>query len=219
MYVENLKLINFRNYNDLEIHFNKNQNIIYGNNAQGKTNIIEALYYATCGRSHRTKKDKELIKWENENSYIKTLVKKSGVDINIDIKISQNKKKAITINNSPIKKIGELFGNLNSVIFSPEDLDLVKQGPLERRKFIDIGISQIKPNYFYNLQQYYISLNQRNALLKDIRKNAKYKEMIDIWDNNIIEIGSKIMYYRYEYLIKIAELAKNIHREITNEEF
>lgn len=216
MYVNKLKLINFRNYKELEINFDNNINIFYGYNAQGKTNILEALYFTATGRSHRTSRDKDLINWKSNESYIQTLIKREIKETKIDIKIGDIK--TIRINDIPIKKLGELMGNLNAVMFSPEDLKILKEGPLERRRFIDIAISQIRPNYFYNLQQYFKVIHNRNTLLRDIRKNRKLLDTLFVWDDKLVEIGAAIVYYRNNYLSKIADYIKKIHKSIADED-
>lgn len=218
MYIEKLHLINYRNYKEMVVNFSENINIFYGYNAQGKTNILEALYFTACARSHRTNKDKELIRWGENEGFISTIVKKKSERTKIDVQINKEHSKNIRINDIHIKKIGELFGNVNIVMFSPEDIKLIKEGPSERRRFIDIGISQIKPNYFYNLQQYIKIIHHRNALLKEIKSKKSLMDTLSIWDNNLIEIGSKLMYYRNVYLNKIFSFAKNIHKNISNEE-
>ena len=216
MYVNKLKLINLRNYKELEINFENRINIFYGYNAQGKTNILEALYFTACGRSHRTNRDRDLINWEANESYIGTIVKRDRIETKIDIKIGNTK--SIRVNDVPIKKLGELMGNLNAVMFSPEDLKILKEGPVERRRFIDITISQMRPNYFYNLQQYFRIIHNRNILLKDIRKNRKYFDTLFVWDDKVVEIGSAIVYYRNIYLSKIADYLRVVHKRISGEE-
>lgn len=215
MFVQRLKLINFRNYDNLDIELDKKLNIFYGYNAQGKTNILEALYFVACARSHRTKKDKELINLKSDTAYISLLLNKS-LNTKIDIKLCEEKK--IRINDIEVKKYSELIGNLKAVLFSPEDLKLVKEGPSEKRRFLDIGISQIKPSYFYNLMQYIKVLNHRNALLREAKNQRSLLDTISVWDNNLVEIGSKIMYHRYGYLSKINEKAKIIHKKMADED-
>lgn len=218
MLIKRLQLINFRNYNKLDIEFNENKNIFYGYNAQGKTNILEALYFTACSRSHRTKKDKELIMWGKQECLIRTWIKKGFLDVEIDIKINKDFKKEIKINNNPVKRVGELMGILNVVMFSPEDLKLIKEGPAERRRFIDITNSQLKPSYFYNLQKYFKIIRQRNTLLRNIKNNKKLLDTLSVWNNNLVETGSKIMYYRNEYFKKMSFFVKDIHKKIANEE-
>ncbi len=215
MFIEGLRLINFRNYKTLNLLFNENLNIIYGYNAQGKTNILEALYFVACARSHRTKRDKELIKFGENEGYISLDLNKK-IKIKIDIKIGETKE--ININGIGTKKLSELIGNLNVVMFSPEDLSLIKEGPSKKRQFLDIGISQINPRYFYNLMQYIKVINHRNALLREAKTQKSLLDTLFVWDNKLVEIGSKIMYYRYGYLSKINEKAKVIHKKITREE-
>jgi DNA replication and repair protein RecF len=180
--VNSLELKNFRNHIDTKISFSDKFNIFYGNNGQGKTNILEALYICASGRSHRTSKDLELIRFGCEGFKILTQINNNVFEKEIDIKFFNNQKKQIKVNQIPIKKIGSLMGNLFAVFFSPEDLFIVKQGPSERRRFVDITLSQIKPSYFYDLQSYSKILKQRNMLLKNIESNNNIKDTLDVWN-------------------------------------
>lgn len=216
MYICKLLLKNFRNIKNLNIELSKGINIFYGNNAQGKTNILEAIYFSSIGRSHRTHIDKELINFDEKNAYIQILVKNKEIKEKIDIHIRKDNKKGIAINNIPIKKLGELFGILHIVMFSPEDLQLVKSGPSERRKFMDIELCQISNIYYYNIQQYYKILKQRNNLLKSIQKNNKMKDSIFIWDEQLIEYGTKVIKYRKKFIENVKIYSSNIHKKITN---
>lgn len=214
MYVKYLKLINFRNYNELNLEFNKNVNIILGDNAQGKTNILESIYYCSIGKSHRTNKDKELIKWDKQQAYIKTYVCKERLDKNIEIVILKEGKKAININGIKISKISELMGNLNVVMFSPEDLKIIKESPSYRRKFMDIELCKISGSYYFNLVQYNKVLNERNTLLKKYQSNDS--RIIDIYDEQLSKYGSYIVKSRGEYINKLNDKGKIIHRDITS---
>ncbi|MBV1818780.1 DNA replication/repair protein RecF [Clostridium cochlearium] len=214
MYVKNLQLINFRNYKELSIELNKNINIFIGNNAQGKTNVLESIYYASIGRSHRTNKDKELIKWEENSSYIKVYVVKKRLNKIIEIRILKEGKKAINVNSININKLSELFGILNVVIFSPEDLSIVKESPSFRRKFLDIELSKINKQYYYNLVQYQKVLNERNILLK--KGGNEVQNIIGIYDEQLAKFGSKIIRERKKYLKKLNDVGKKIHLEITS---
>ncbi|NME95199.1 DNA replication/repair protein RecF [Clostridium cochlearium] len=214
MYVKNLQLINFRNYKELSIELNKNINIFIGNNAQGKTNVLESIYYASIGRSHRTNKDKELIKWDGNNSYIKVYVVKKRLNKIIEIRILKEGKKAINVNSININKLSELFGILNVVIFSPEDLSIVKESPSFRRKFLDIELSKINKQYYYNLVQYQKVLNERNILLK--KGGDEVENIIGIYDEQLAKFGSKIIRERKKYLKKLNDVGKKIHLEITS---
>ncbi len=216
MYVNRLNLNNYRNYNKDEISFGDGINIIYGDNAQGKTNILEAIYFFTTGKAYRTNKIKEVIRFGEEFARIKISFENKDGTNNGEVIITQDQKKRIKINDVPINKIGELMGFFNAVIFSPEDLDLVKKGPSERRRFIDICLSQVRPNYFYNLQKYNKILNQRNSLLKAIGTKKSLKDTLSVWDEELVECGSKIIISRIFFIEKIKQLAKEIHSNITN---
>lgn len=217
MYVEKLYLKNYRNIENLEIELKDGVNIFYGQNAQGKTNLLESIYMGATGRSHRTHKDKELVKFDKEEAHIRLIVREDNIFDKIDIHIKKEAKKGIAINNVPIAKLGELFGYLNIVIFSPEDLALIKQGPQERRKFIDIQLCQIDSIYYYNLSQYYKVLKQRNSLLKKISFDKNLKDMLFVWDSQLIDFGVKIIEKRLQFISKIDNIANNIHKKITQD--
>lgn len=218
MRIKSLKLKNFRNYNDLNVNFAENFNIIYGNNAQGKTNIIEAIFLCASGRSHRTSKDNELLKYGTFVFDIKLLIERNDVQQEIAITYNIEEKKKIRINEIPVKKIGDMMGHLNAVVFSPEDLLLIKQGPVERRRFADITLSQLKPSYFYDLQQYAKILYQRNTLLKNITYKRELEDTLDVWDRHLVKTGAKIMKERSNFVIKLDALAKIRHNRLTNNE-
>ena len=182
MIIESIELENFRNYKSLNMSFDKNINILYGDNAQGKTNILEAIYLSGTTKSHRGNKDKELIKFGEEECHIRLKLNKNSTSYQIDMHIKNNKSKGIAINRIPIKKASELFGILNLVFFSPEDLNIIKNGPAERRKFLDITICQLDKIYLFNLSKYNKILNQRNKLLKDIDYNPGLIETLNVWD-------------------------------------
>jgi len=215
--VKRLKLINFRNYEELNIDFSDNYNLIYGDNAQGKTNIIEALFFCATGRSHRTTRDSELIKLNENNFYIKLDLEHEAYEKNIEIGYDKKHKK-IKINGSPIRKIGDLMGNLCAVMFSPEDLMIIKEGPAARRRLIDITISQLRPVYFFNLQQYYKVLEQRNNLLKSIKKDKNLLDTLDVWNQNLVNIGTKIIIERDKFIKKLNKYSYEKHLKLTNNE-
>jgi len=211
-------LKSYRNYSFLEVSFNNGFNVIYGNNAQGKTNILEAIYLCTTGRSHRKNKDNELIKYGEDKYFIKLLFsKQERKDNSIEISYSQKDRKSILINDIPIKKIGNLMGQLNSVMFSPEDLQIIKEGPSERRRFIDIALSQLKPSYFYNLQQYVKILNQRNYLLKEIFLRKENINTLDVWNQSLAETGTKIIIERIKFINELYKRSNKYHYNITND--
>jgi len=214
--IKSLQLKNYRNYENLNLNFNKRFNVIYGNNAQGKTNIIEAIFVCASGRSHRTSKDYDLLKIGSDFYYINLELKVEDVEKNIEIIYDKNGKKRIKINEIPLKKIGELMGNLNAVMFSPEDILLIKEGPSERRRFVDITISQFKPSYFFDLQQYAKIILQRNALLKNMHDNIDKNISLDIWNENLAKTGARIIKARNEFIKKIDMLACRKHMTLTN---
>jgi len=213
--VQNLKLNNFRNYKSFDAEFCNGYNIIYGENGQGKTNIIESLFICATGKSHRTSHDLDLINTEAESFCIDLFFKNEERDKNIKFKYNKQKQKSISINDINIKKMGELMGNLNAVIFSPEDLMIVKQGPSVRRRFIDIALSQINPSYFYYLQQYNKTLSQRNALLKQIKKNRSFITTIDIWDESLSNFGNEIIRRRELFIKEISQFIHENHLYIS----
>ena len=213
MIIKNIKLVNYRNYNSLNLDFNDKINIIIGNNAQGKTNILEGIYYCAFARSHRTSKDRELINWNADNALLSVTVGRERLDKRIDISILKDGKKAIQINKIKIKKIGELFGNFNVVMFSPEDLKIIKDSPGVRRKFIDMELCQLNPKYYYNLVQYNKVLNERNTILRN--RNIS-KDILDVYDMQLVEFGYNIIMDRLEYIEKLNKYSTKIHWDMSS---
>ncbi|OPZ94838.1 MAG: DNA replication and repair protein RecF [Firmicutes bacterium ADurb.Bin419] len=211
MYIDNLNLRNFRNYKENKISFSKTYNVIYGENAQGKTNIIEAIFLCASGRSHRTSRDAELVNVNSNSFHITLDAVKSMESSNIEILYERDKKKVIKINEVPLKKIGNLMGNVLAVIFSPEDLSVISEGPSQRRRFIDITISQIKPSYFYDLQLYNKILLQRNSLLKELQNSRSLIDTLDVWDEKLSETGSRIIKSRHEFINRLSSAAEKNH--------
>lgn len=216
MYIKNLKLNGFRNLENLDLELSSGVNIFFGDNAQGKTNILESIYYCSLGKSHRTNKDKELIMWNSKNAFIKAYISRERLDKNIEIKIFEDGKKGIKINSIRINKILELLGVLNVIMFSPEDLKIVKESPSYRRHFIDIEICKLNSKYYYNLIQYNKVLTERNLLLKKFRNNASIKDMVDIYDEQLAEFGANIIKERVKYLNDLNKKGKVIHSSITS---
>jgi DNA replication and repair protein RecF len=206
-------MLNYRNYKSLNITLGKNVNVFMGDNAQGKTNILEAIYYCAFAKSHRTSKDKDLINWNSDSAYVSLLVGKDRLDKNIDINILKDGKKAIRINKVKVSKIGELFGNFNVVMFSPEDLKIIKDSPGVRRKFIDMELCQLNSKYYYNLVQYNKVLNERNVILRN--KNLD-KEILDVYDIQLANYGYHIIIDRLKYINKLNFYGKDIHRDISS---
>ena len=215
MIIKSLELQNFRNYEDLKIDFSSGTNILYGLNAQGKTNILEAIYLSATTKSHKNSKDKEIIKFEKEESHIKTIISKDEVEEKIDMHLRKSKSKGIAINNKKIKKASELLGLLNVVLFSPEDLGIIKNGPSERRRFIDMELCQLDNFYLYNLNNYNKIVNQRNKLLKDFYLNPDLKETLSIWDSQLVSYGSKIIERRRNFIVQLNTIIEEIHSKLT----
>ena len=213
MFIKRLQMLNYRNYNALDIELCPNVNVFMGDNAQGKTNILEAIYYCAFAKSHRTSKDKELINWNGEHAFISVDVVRERLDKRIDISILKDGKKSIRINKIKIKKIGELFGNFNVVMFSPEDLRIIKDSPGVRRKFIDMELCQLNPKYYYNLVQYNKVLNERNILLRNRNTSS---EMLEIYDMQLVEFGYNIIRDRIKYIESLNKYAEKIHSDITS---
>lgn len=214
MYINRIKLKNFRNYEEQEIELEPNINIFYGDNAQGKTNIIESIFLCAIGKSFRTSKDKELIKFDKDYTSVNIEFEKS--DRSGKIKIDIGNKKEIYVNGIKIKKLSELLGNLNIVIFTPDDIQILKEGPQKRRRFLDIMIGQLRPNYIHYLNLYNKTLEQRNNYLKQIRLENKSEDMLEIWNEKLAEYGEKIFNYRNEFIEKIKNKIEDIHNDITS---
>lgn len=213
MYLKKIELINFRNYEKQEINLGKDINIFYGDNAQGKTNIIESVFLCSFGKSYRTNKDKELIKLDKNKLQIKIDYQKEDRDGTIKVEIDE--KKCIYNNNIKIKKLSEILGKINIVLFNPDDINLFKEGPSNRRRMLDIMIGQLRPSYVYNLNLYLKTLEQRNNYLKQIKFENKDSKLLEIWDEKLAEYAEKIYIYRKEFIDKILNKIPTIHEKIT----
>ena len=216
MWINKIKINNFRNYNNEEINLNKNINVFYGENAQGKTNIIEAIFLCSMGKSFRAKQDKEMIKLNENNSIVEIEFFKSDRDGKIKIQLGN--RKMVFVNGIKIKKLSELLGNLNIVIFTPDDINILKGGPQNRRRFLDIMISQLRPNYMHILNLYIKTMEQRNNYLRQIKEEHKDENLLEIWDEKLAEYAIKIYEYRKEFIEKIIKKLDIIHKNITNGE-
>lgn len=215
MYIEKIKLTNFRNYEKQEIVFNKNINIIYGDNAQGKTNILESIFLCSFGKSFRTSKEKELIKFGEEVLSVESIFQKKDRDGKVKVDIGN--KKQVYVNGVKINKLSEILGNINIVIFTPDDINILKDGPQNRRRFLDMMIGQLKPNYVYNLNLYLKTIEQRNIYLRQIKEENKNEDLLDIWDEKLAEYGNIVYNYRVDFINKIINKIKVIHNKITDE--
>lgn len=217
MKIKQLKLKNYRNYDRLELEFDDSTNIFYGNNAQGKTNILESIYLCGTTKSHRGTKDRDLIKFEEEESHIEAIVEKKGIPFQIDIHLKKNSPKGIAINKMPIRRASELFGIINIVFFSPEDLNIIKNGPSERRRFIDLELGQLDKVYLNDLSNYNRIINQRNKLLKDAFDRKDLLDTLDVWDMQLVQYGNKIINRRNLFIFQLNEIVVKIHESITGE--
>ena len=216
MYLSSISVENLRNLDKTKLTLSRGINIFHGQNAQGKTNLLEAVYFAAMGRSHRTNTYRELIAFGKKEAFISCNILGGLTENTINVHI-QKEKKGIAVNGVAIKKLVELFGTLNVIIFSPEDLNLVTAGPGMRRKFLDLNLCQVNPLYYYQLNKYYHVLNQRNNLLKNIKKKKQSIDTIFVWDEQLIECGVKIIKYREEYIQKLNYIAKKFHSRITGD--
>lgn len=215
MHVENIRLINFRNYYSLNIDLNKKTNIFIGKNAQGKTNLLEAIYICATGRSFRTNRDKEIINFNKSEAYVGAQMDIGKFEKFIEIKMERDKTKRIRVNKTELKNYKELYSGLNVVVFSPEDLKLVKEGPGERRNFLDTEISQIKPVYSYNINRYNKILFQRNNLLRSNKFQKNIKSLLEIFDIQLAKIGTDIIIERNRYIDELSKISNITHNKIT----
>lgn len=216
MKINELKLYQYRNYPYLSISFSDNINVFLGRNAQGKTNILEAVYYAAIGRSHRTHNDQELIMWEKNQAKVQMDFSRIGVENRLSFLFRKEKRREIVYNGLNVKP-AEAMGALNVVLFSPEDLMLIKGAPQERRRFLDMEISQANRVYYELMTKYVKIVQQRNAVLKRLRDGNGSEEMLDIWDEQLAKVAYRIVIKRTEAVEKLSMLANLMHRRLTQE--
>lgn len=217
MIIKSIDLNDFRNYGQLSISFDEGVNILYGDNAQGKTNVLESIYMFGTTKSHRGNKDKEIIKFGKEESHLRALFEKNDVDYQIDMHLRSDKSKGIAINGVKIKKAAELLGIANIILFSPEDLSIIKNGPSDRRRFIDAELCQLDKVYLYNLTNYNKIVNQRNNLLKDIIYHPELKDTLDVWDSQLVSLGTKIIDRRTLFINQLNEIIYEIHKNLSGD--
>lgn len=215
MNIRSIELKNFRNYENLEISFDEGTNILFGDNAQGKTNILEAAYMSGTTKSHKGSRDREMIRFGEEEAHLKTVVARGGREYKIDMHLKKNRAKGIAIDKIPIKKASELFGILNIVFFSPEDLNIIKSGPAERRRFLDSELCQLDRIYLADLTNYNKILAQRNKLLKDMIYRPGLSDTLPVWDMQLIETGKKIIRRRKQFVDELREIVSDIHYRIS----
>lgn len=215
MIIKSLEIADLRNYEALVINFDKGTNILYGDNAQGKTNVLEAIYLSATTKSHKGSKDKEIVNFYKEEAHIRTYIEKEDVETRIDMHLRKNKSKGIAIDGQKIKKAADLLGLLNVVLFSPEDLSIIKNGPSERRRFADMELCQLDSFYLYNLNNYNKTVNQRNKLLKDMYMNPGLRETLNIWDSQLVSFGSKLIERRKLFASQLCEIIGEIHNKLS----
>lgn len=215
MIIKSIELQNFRNYEYESIEFDEKTNILYGDNAQGKTNVLEAVFISGTNKSHKGSKDMELINFNSNEAHIKAVISKRDIDYRIDMHLRKSKSKGIAINGIPIRRASELYGMVNIIFFSPEDLNIIKSGPSARRRFIDMELCQLDKIYVDNLIKYNKTLEQRNKLLKDIYFNPSLEDTLDIWNSNLVKYGSEIIKRRRIFIEKLNSIIENIHYKLS----
>ncbi len=215
MIIKSLELNNYRNYDNLCLSLSEGTNILYGDNAQGKTNILEALNVCATTKSHRGSKDKEMIQFDKEDGHIRVFVEKEKIVHRLDMHLKKNKPKGVAVDGIPIKKVSELFGILNIVFFSPEDLSIIKNGPSERRRFMDMELCQINKLYLYNISKYNKVLAQRNNLLKQIVFKPEMRDTLEIWDAQLVSYGSEIIKERGRFIEQLNQIIHDIHKKLS----
>ena len=221
MYIKSIVANDFRNLKVSEVELSQNINILHGNNAQGKTNFLEAVYFCALGRSLRAATDVELVNFDAKSAHIRAEIVRGATESTMDVfveKQSNRAKKYVSVNRVPIRHMKDLFGRILVVMFTPEDLQLIKSGPAERRRFMDLEICQLSPVYYGDLKEYHRALKQRNALLKLLQRDKTQTDNLDIWDQQLSKHGSKIMRTREAFINKISDAAAGIHKNITSGE-
>ena len=218
MYLSSLVLKNYRSYENLAVRFADGINILQGQNAAGKTNVLEAIGILSYGKPFRTQKDAECIRDGYETAYIKGSIEKKQGQLHVEALLSVLEKKSLKVNSQPVKRMGELFGNFIAVVFSPEDLKVLKESPSLRRRFIDMEISKLHPTYFYELQEYLKALAQKNALLKSRMPENQLKKLVSIFNEQLAEHGARIIRSRQAFLLRLGEIGRGIHEELSGGE-
>lgn len=215
MYIQSLELKNYRNYDRLIIEFSSGTNILYGDNAQGKTNILEAVYLGATTKSHRGSKDKEIIRFGENESHIRIHLMKQDIGHQIDMHLKKSRTKGAAIDRIPIKRSSDLLGFVPVIFFSPEDLSIIKNGPSERRKFLDIELSQLEKMYLHQLSSYNRVMAQRNNLLKQLAYQRELLDTLDSWDLQLVKYGSEVIRYRQKFIEDLNEIIREIHKNLT----
>ena len=218
MHLKQLLIKKYRSYEHLDVQFDSGINILEGENAAGKTNVLEAIGFLSFGKSFRTQKDAECIRFENESAYIKGTIEKRQGTLVMESLIMRDGKKSLKVNGEPARRMGELFGNFVAVVFSPEDLKVLKESPQLRRRFMDMEISKLRPAYFFELQEYGKALGQKNALLKSRMKPEQLSKLVSVFNEQLSAHGEKIIKARREFLERLEQKAKEVHEHLSGGE-
>ncbi|MDO4866079.1 MAG: DNA replication/repair protein RecF [Clostridia bacterium] len=216
MIITRAQLNNYRSYISCELVPCEGVNVLLGDNGQGKTNVLEALYVCCTGRSHRTRQDRELIRWGEDFASVKVEAQRRDGSHEVEILMPALGRRRIKIAGQEISRSGELMGHVTGVLFSPEDLRTVKDGPAERRRFVDMALSQIKPAYYYALQRYARALKQRNEALKAVAAQPAFMATLDAWDEQLATAGAELMRHRRAYVEQLSRTASETHRSIAD---
>ena len=214
MRIIHAKLNHFRNYGSCEFEPCAGVNVLLGNNGQGKTNLLEAMYLCCTGRSHRTRQDRELIGWNEDFASVQVLAERNDGSHEVEVILPAGGKRKIKISGREAARSGELMGHVTGVLFSPEDLRTVKDGPAERRRMIDMTLAQLRPAYYYALQRCNRALKQRNEVLRAAAMNPSLLSTLDMWDEQLAGAGSEIMRHRRAYIERLSAVAEDTYREI-----
>lgn len=215
MQIDSVEVCNFRNYEEAKLDFHEHTNVLYGDNAQGKTNILESVFVCGTTKSHKGSKDRELIRIGQEEAHIRIMLTKRDISHKIDMHLRKNKPKGIAIDGMPIRRSSELMGLINIIFFSPEDLRIIKNGPSERRRFINLELCQLDHMYLHDLGEYNKVLNQRNKLLKQIYYNSSLRDTLEIWDTQLLESGSRLIRRRRQFVEQLREIVYDINQRLT----
>ncbi len=215
MRVKKLRLNQFRNYAELFLEFPKSLNIFVGENAQGKTNLLEAIYFLALGRSYRTSRDAELVQWEAAEALVQAEIERELASVRIEVRLQRDGGKEIRVGHETLRRHGDLFGHVNVVVFSPDDLQLVKGPPALRRRFLDLEIAQVSAAYRHHFARYQRVLRQRNNLLKAVQGGQAPPDMLEAWDPQLVADGARIVAKRAEALRRLSAWSEETHRTIS----
>ena len=215
MIIKNIRLQDYRNYEFLDLSLDPGTNVFYGDNAQGKTNILEAVFVGATTRSHKGTRDREIIRFDQEEAHIRLEAVKRDVPVRIDMHLKKGRSKGVAVNGMPIRKVSELFGIINVIFFSPEDLSIVKNSPAERRHFMDMELCQLDPIYTFNLVNYNKIVNQRNKLLKDLDEKPDLIDTLPVWDEQMVRYGTEIIHRRRSFLEELNQIIESVHANLT----